>query len=214
MGRRITFSLQSVIPALRQDQDRLRRESMCGKKLKPKTLDACVRRHDGKAIPMPNRIDPRYTFTFTSEANPRYSRTVYWEDIYAFTYSDRTILVATRVVPHSSAQYALYETLKSCQQAPILNKILPEASGASTRRVQEGCAVSDIAQSVTDLVAGHMSSVPAAVVAAAERKYEAVVSEAMVRSRIEQGLDVFADPDGVQLGASGPFGCASLSGGC
>jgi hypothetical protein len=155
----------------------------------------------GKAMPMPNRIDPQYTFTFTSDATPRHSRTVYWEDLYAFTYSDRTILVATRVVPHSSAQYALYETLKSGQQAPILNRILPEASGASTQRVLEGGAVSDIAQSVTDLVAGHTSSVPAAVVAAAERKHEAVVSEAMVRSGIEQGLDVFADPDGVQLGA-------------
>ena len=150
---------------------------------------------------MQNQIDPRYTFTFTSDANPRYSRTVYWEDLYAFTYSDRTILVATRVVPHSSAQYALYETLKSGQQAPILNKILPEASGASTQRVLEGGEVSDIAQSVTDLVAGHTSSVPVAIVEEAERKYEAAVSEAMVRSGIEQGLNVFADPDEVQLGA-------------
>ena len=143
-------------------------------------------------------IDPRYTFFFVGADDRRYSQELYWEDLYAFTVRERRILVATRVVPHSSSQYALYEMLKSGTQSPILEKMLPEASELSTRKALESGDLDDIACSITDLVRNRSSSVPQDLLAKAEKEFEETVTKALVSQGIEQGLDVFSDPGGVQ----------------
>jgi hypothetical protein len=141
-------------------------------------------------------IDPRYTFFFVGEDGRRYSRELYWEDLYAFTVREKRILVATRVVPHSNSQYALYEMLKSGTRSPILEKMLPEASELSTRKALESGDLDDIVCSITDLVRDR--SVPKDLLAKAEKEFEETVSKALVSQGIEQGLDVFSDPGGVQ----------------
>lgn len=143
-------------------------------------------------------IDPRHTFFFVGEDDRRYSRELYWEDLYAFSVGERRILVAARVVPHSSSQYALYEMLKSGTRTPILEKMLPEASELSTRRALESGDLDDIAGSITDLVRDRSPSVPQDLLAKAEREFEETVSKALVSQGIDQGLDVFSDPSGFQ----------------
>ncbi len=142
--------------------------------------------------------DPRHTFFFVGEDGRRYSRELYWEDLYAFTIKSRCVLVASRVVPYSSAHYALYEMLKFGTRSPVLEKLLLEVSEPSIRKALEGGTVSDITGSITNLLPDRSSSVPRDLLAKAEMEFEETVSKALVSQGIEQGLDVFSDPAGVQ----------------
>lgn len=127
-------------------------------------------------------IDPRHRFSIRDDSGRATHVRVYWEELHAFTFRDRTVLAATRVVPHSSRQYALYEALKSSG----------DTGGAST--AEDGSA-EDLILRVSDALASfdvagsqdHDFGVEA----------ESVVSSVLVQRGLSSGLETFSDPSQV-----------------
>ena len=72
-------------------------------------------------------IDPQYVFNFVSHGGRPYSREVYWEKLYSVSVSEETILAADRIVPHSTAPWALYLTMKG-RHKTSKQKLLADAS--------------------------------------------------------------------------------------
>ncbi len=142
-------------------------------------------------------INPSFTFTFVGETGQRYSRQHFWENLYDFSYGKEHVLVATRVVPHNNAQFTLYEMLKSGAQGESFSQLLPDGERFTQRALESG-NVSDLIGSITELVPDSPATIPQEILAEAEKQYEKAILGELVNSGIDQGLDVFSDPGGIQ----------------
>ena len=127
---------------------------------------------------MDQSIDPQYRFTFVRPDGSTYSRQVYHEALYAFTFRGDTILAAARVVPQSGLQYALYELLREGTGRSILRDVLPEAAG-KPEALPSTDSRTDLLASVDELLPDIAPELPSSFLGQADRRMEAVISEAM-----------------------------------
>lgn len=143
---------------------------------------------------MQQEIDPRYTFFFAGSDGRTYSRQIYWDSLYAFSFKDETILGAARVVPYTDTQYALYLALKRRDREPIAPERLLGTSQRPLLDAPKGEQRADLVAAIAEVLPDRLSSIPQDVMAESEKRVEDTISEAMVHYGLRNGLGQFSDP--------------------
>lgn len=138
-------------------------------------------------------IEPQYTFSFIGSDGQIYSRQLYWESLYVFSYKNQHVLVAARCVPHSSMQYALYEAMKGKDQERVFQKLLPDLTQDSSYRALNEAKSTDLIESVIDLLPEPSSSISEDLFKVSQEELEETVSNALVGYGLPRGLDTFSN---------------------
>ena len=141
-------------------------------------------------------VDPKYRFLFTTHNGRQYHRKCYWDNLYVFAYNNDSLLVATRVVPFSNTQEALYTAFKGQRGNTLTQHLLPETFQQAQLNVfNNESEVEQFAENISAIVPIQASQLPEKLIEETEAKIEEAASRIMIGQGIEGGLGSFASDE-------------------
>jgi hypothetical protein len=122
--------------------------------------------------PIAGQDPPDFSFSFIDENGVGYTRSVYWERLYVFSPGNKKLLVAVRVVPHESLDFATYLALRQQNQAPVHHQLLAKMGGET----QPGM---NLVESFSEVVPHQSPNLPMEVAQTVDGMLDAVMNQAM-----------------------------------
>lgn len=145
---------------------------------------------------MNRALDPDKQFIFTTPTGDTYIRTCYWDNLYAFTYGQKRILVAERTVPHTNLYEALYDAFRGHQGETLSHRLLPEILQKPLLNVaHQDQTLQPFVESVSALIPTQDQILPEDLLKKTETQLEEVASQTLIERGIAGGLGSFAAND-------------------
>ena len=134
---------------------------------------------------MNHAFEPDQQFTFVTPSQGTYTLACYWDHLYAFTYGQKHMLVAERVVPHTNLYESLYHAFKGHQGDTLSHRLIPEITQTPLLNVaKEGQSLQPFIESVTALIPIQDQTLPEEWL----QKTETILEETATQTLIERGI--------------------------